>query len=118
MRANSRSSSRWRVAIAVVALGLCALPKAALGDGGGNGRLVAVRLSEPIADGAMTDPYNGQPISQIVDGAAANPKIEVDQKLGDADDGNGIGDDSDVASVEGSVNDTADTSGEFPGGSF
>lgn len=116
MRANSRSSSRWRVATAVVALGLCILPKAALGDGGGNGRLVAVRLSEPVADGATTDQDKGQPISEMVDDAGANPKIE-DQKLGDADDGDGIGDDSDVASVQGSVNDTVDT-GELPGKSF
>jgi len=114
MRANSRSSSRWRVAIAVVALGLCAVPKAALGDGGGNGRLVAAMLSEPIADSAD----KGQPVSEIVDAAGANPKIEIDQKLGDAEDGDGIGDDSDVASVEGSVNDTVDTGGERPGETF
>jgi hypothetical protein len=117
MRANSRSSSRWRVAIAVVALGLCALPKAALGDGGGNGRLVAARLSEPNADGAATDRDKGQPVSEMAD-TGANPKIEIDQKLSDADDGDGIGDDSDVASVEGSVNDTVDTGGERLGETF
>ena len=116
MRANSRSSIRWRVATAVVALALCALPKAALADGGGNGRLVAVRLAEPTADGTMADQGKGQPISEMDDDAGANSKITIDlRSSGDFD---SIGDDSDIASVEGSANDTVDPGGELLGGSF
>jgi hypothetical protein len=112
MRSKSRSSFRWRVATAVVALTLCTLPKAALPDGGGNGRLIAVRL--PAA--AMTGQQDEQPIGDLVDAAGTPPKIGIDQQPGDAD--YGIGDDSDVASVEGSANDNPDLGGESAAGSF
>ena len=115
MRSNSRSSIRWRVATAVVALTLCTLPKAALPDGGGNGRLIAVRLPEPAA--AMTGQQDEQPIADLVDAAGTAPKIRIDQERGGAD--YGIGDDSDIASVEGSVNDdNPDLGGESAAGSF
>jgi hypothetical protein len=118
MRANSRSSIRWRVATAVVALTLCVLPKAALADGGGNGRLVAVRLAEPAGDSAMTEQEKKQPTADVNAAAGVDPKIRIDQQLGRTHDG--IGDDSDVASVEGSANDddTVDAGDESSGGSF
>jgi heme A synthase len=56
MRANSRSSIRWGVATAVVALALGALAitgKAALADGGGNGRLMAAN-HRTLPDDAMS----------------------------------------------------------------
>lgn len=112
MRANSRSSIRWRVATAIVALALCTLPRAALPDGGGNGKLVAARVAEPAADGAASDQED-----QRVDHAGTMPTIEMDQKL--SGDGDRIGDDSDIASVEGSANDDSETAaGELSGGSF
>jgi len=115
MRAKPRSSIRWRVATAVVALALCTLPRAAFPDGGGNGRLIAVRLPEPAA--AMTGQQDEQPIKDLVDTAGPTPKIRIDREPGDAD--YGIGDDSDVASVEGSANDDSpDLSGESAVGSF
>jgi hypothetical protein len=115
MRSKSRSSIRWRVATAVVALTLCILPKAALPDGGGNGRLVAARLPQPAA--VMTGQQDEQPIADLDAAAGATPKIRIDRELRDAD--YGIGDDSDVASVEGSVNDdNPDLSGESSAGSF
>ena len=114
MRSRSRSSIQWRVATAVVALTLCTLPKAALPDGGGNGRLIAITLP-PAA--AMTGQQDEQPIADLVDAADATPKIRIDRDPGDAD--YGIGDDSDVASVEGSANDdNPDVSGESAAGSF
>src|SRR5262245_49035915 len=73
MRAKPRSSIRWRVATAVVALALCTLPRAAFPDGGGNGRLIAVRLPEPAA--AMTGQQDEQPIEDLVDTAGPTPKI-------------------------------------------
>src|SRR5215813_8063084 len=99
-RSRSRSSIRWRVATAIVALTLCSLPKAALPDGGGNGRLIAVRLPEAAGDNATTPE---QPIPDFVEAAGATPKVRTDQALGAAS--SGIGDDSDIASVEGSAND-------------
>jgi hypothetical protein len=126
MRANSRSSIRWGVATAIVALALGAVPltvdndakaitgKAALADGGGNGRLVAARSPAPAAENALTDAVKSQPISSRADEAV---KIEINQDLDSADDGDWIGDDSDVASVDGSANDD-DAVGEYLGGSF
>jgi hypothetical protein len=99
---------RWRVATAVVALALCALPKAALADGGGIGRLVTVKLVAAVPAETTAGPANGQPISYRVDSADADPAVEV------TDDGDRIGDDSDVASVEGSANDDD----RLDGGSF
>jgi len=107
MRANSRSSIRWRVATAIVALALCTLSKAALGDGGGNGKLLAARVPEPAAGSVVT----GQENTRV--GAA--PTVEVDQKRNG--DGDRIADDSDVASVEGSANDDSEAA-EVSGGSF
>jgi hypothetical protein len=103
MRANSRSSIRWGVATAVVALALGALAitgKAALADGGGNGRLMAAN-QRTLSDDAVSE-EKVQPASDLVD----------DAKATGPDDGNRIGDDSDVASVDGSVND-GDADGEF-----
>ena len=104
MRANSRSSIRWRVR-AVATLALCILPSAALGDGGGNGNQVAAKVSAPVAVDAATDERKGL--------------ILIDQDLGSAGDGIWIGDDSDVASVEGSANDDpAGAVDELSDGSF
>ncbi len=103
MRANSRSSIRWGVATAVVALALGALAitgEAALADGGGNGRLMAAN-QRALPDDAMRE-EKVQPASDFVDAAMAT---ETGEGLGDPDDGNRIGDDSDVASVDGSAND-------------
>jgi len=115
MRRHSRSSKRWRVATAVVALALCSLPKAALADGGGNGRLLAVKLAEPAPPEATTAHAIGQPISYLVDGADTEPPASLERSL---DDGDRIGDDSDVASVEGSANDDDGANGEFSAGPF
>jgi hypothetical protein len=106
MRPNSRSSIRWGVATAVVALALSALAitgKAALADGGGNGRLMAAN-QRTLSDDAVSE-EKVQPAPDLVDDAEATG-------LGDPDDGNRIGDDSDVASVDGSVND-GDADGDF-----
>ncbi len=113
MRANSRSSIRWGVATAVVALALGALAitdKAALADGGGNGRLMAVSQGVP-PDDAMSE-ETVRPVSDFLDDAKATA---TSQGFGDPDDGNRIADDSDVASVDGSANDgdAADADGEF-----
>jgi|SRR5215468_83136 len=113
-RRNSRSSIRWRVATTVVALALCGLPWSALADGGGNGRLVAVRLAEPADNVGITDRNKGQPISD----ARTTMNQKIVRRLGEVDDHGPIGDDSDVASVEGSANDALDAGDQFPGGSF
>ncbi|HUL09348.1 MAG TPA: hypothetical protein VLV76_23655 [Candidatus Acidoferrum sp.] len=114
MRRHSRSSKRWRIATAVVALTLCALPKAPLADGGGNGRLVAAKLADPSPLGATAGQGIGQPISYVADGDAEQP-LRLDRSI---DDGDRIGDDSDVASVEGSANDDGGVDGEFSAGPF
>jgi hypothetical protein len=109
MRANSRNSFRWRVATAVLALVFAALPLAALADGGGNGRLVAFYAKAPN-DAAAGGEETVRPLSGLVDDAKASA---ASQNPGHADDGTWIADDSDVASVDGSVNDddTADADG-------
>ena len=114
MRRHSRSSKRWRVATAVVALALCALPKTALADGGGNGRLVAVKLADPSPAGATAGRAIGQPVSYVADGDTEQP-VRLEHSI---DDGDRIGDDSDVASVEGSANDDGGVDGEFSAGPF
>ena len=114
MRANSRSSIRRGVTTAVVALALGALPLTALADGGGNGRLVAATAPTPAAENALTDDVKSQPISSRAD---ETQKIEIDQDLDRADDGRWIGDDSDIASVDGSANDD-DAVDEYLDGSF
>ena len=112
MRAKPRSSIRWRVATAIVALTLCALPKAALADGGGNGKLVAVKTAEPGGGSAVSDQED-----QRVDDAGDGAPIEIDPTLGG--DGDRIPDDSDIASVEGSANDDSEAAAsEFSAGSF
>lgn len=110
MRANSRSSIRRGVTTAVVALALGALPLTALADGDGNGRLVAATAPKPAADNALTDDVKSSRADETV-------KIEINQDLDRADDGRWIGDDSDVASVDGSANDD-DAVGEYLDGSF
>ena|SRR5262245_52749466 len=120
MRANSRSSIRWGVATAVVALALGALPltfgddgdaitgTAALAEGGGNGRLVAANPPLPAADGAVAEGEQEQPVSGLADDAG--------QDLGSADDGDRIGDDSDIASVDISAKDADADAGGGPFG--
>jgi hypothetical protein len=110
MRANSRNSIRWSITTAVVALALCALPatfdaeggaiagKAALADGGGNGRLVAVNPM-PSPDAAR-EQGRPQPTPPFADDAHDSRPDATDERAGD-----GIGDDSDIASVDGSAND-------------
>jgi hypothetical protein len=116
MRANSRNSILWSIATAVVALALGALPatfdadgdaiagKAALADGGGNGRLVAVNPMPP--PDAAPEQGQPQPAPPFADDARHSRADETDQRLGNGDDGDGIGDDSDIASVDGSANDS------------
>jgi hypothetical protein len=114
MRANSRNSIRWSIATAAVALALGALPatfdgdaiagKAALADGGGNGRLVAVNPTPP--PDAAREQGQPQPAPPFADAARHSRADETDQRLGNSDDGDGIGDDSDIASVDGSANDS------------
>lgn len=136
MKPNSRNSIRWGVATAVVALALGALPlsfdddgdaiagKAARAGAGGNGRLVAVKSE------TLSDEEKKRPASDRADDADEGPATETNQNLGNGDDGDRIRDDSDIASVDGSVNDgnrtdqaaapaataadgTADTIGDF-----
>jgi hypothetical protein len=105
MMANSRSSIRWGIATAVVALafgGLAITGKAVLADGGGNGRLMAVNQKALPGDAMGEEEEKVQAASDLVDDAKAT---ETSQGLGDPDDGIRIGDDSDVASVDGSAND-------------
>lgn len=99
MRANSRSSMRWRAATAVVALVLCSLPKVALADGGGNGRAVPVKWTVPAAEG-MDDQRKEHAMSVRDDNAVSNPKIKIDWQIDGALDGDRIEDDRDVATVE------------------
>jgi len=142
MKANSRNSIRWGVATAVVALALGALPlsfdddgdaiagKAALAGAGGNGRLVAVKSETPSDDNAASGEEKMPPASDRADDADEGPATETNRDLGNGDDGDRIRDDSDIASVDGSVNDgnttdqaaapvataadgTADTNGDF-----
>jgi hypothetical protein len=110
MRANSRNRLRWGVATAFAALALGALPlsfdddaitgKAALADGGGNGKLLAA-YPKPLSVKATSEQHDlsGDSDKQLATGS--------DQAF---DEGYRIGDDSDIASVEGSANDTEDAS--------
>jgi hypothetical protein len=115
MRRHSRSSKRWRVATAVVALTLCALPKAALADGGGNGRLVAFKPADPAPAEITTGRAIGQPISYVVDSTGTEPALGIERSI---DDSHQIGDDSDVASVEGSANDDGSANSALSAGAF
>jgi len=107
MRAISCSSIRWGVATAGVALLLCALPltfdgingKAA--RAGEDGRLVAGKPPVPAAEGATANGEREQPLSDIGDGDETPP---VDQDVDSVNDGDRIGDDSDVANVDVSRN--------------
>ena len=115
MKANSRNSIRWNVATAVVALALGALPltfdgdaiagKTALADAGGNGRLVAVKSETPSDDNATSAEEKKLPASDRADDTDEGPAAGADPDLGNGDDGDGIRDDSDIASVDGSAND-------------
>ena len=103
MRAISCSSIRWGVATAGVALLLCALPPAFDGingetaHAGEDGRLVAGKPPVPAADGAIADGEREQPVSDLGDSDQTPP---VDQDVDSVNDGDRIGDDSDVANVD------------------
>ena len=109
MRAISCSSIRWGVATAGVALLLCALPlafdtingNAARAGEDGNSRLVAGKPPAPAGDGAITYEEQEQPVSDPGDGDETPP---VDQNVDSVNDGDRIGDDSDVANVDASRN--------------
>jgi hypothetical protein len=105
MRANSRSSIRWGVATAVaVAVVLGTAP--ALAGSDGNGRLVA---AHPTA--LPDDEWQQQAPDFAID-------IRETQTTGtgrNANDGDLIRDDSDVASVDGSANDDAGAEPLFGG---
>src|SRR5882672_8764305 len=147
MKANSRNSIRWSLATTVVALALWTLPltfgdggdaiagKAALADAGGNGRLVAVKSEMPSDGNAASAEEKKLPASDRADDTDAGPAAGADPDLGNGDDGDGIRDDSDIASVDGSANDggtkdhaaapiataakgTADAIGDFFGETF
>ena len=117
MKANSRNSIRWSLATTVVALALWTLPltfgddgdaiagKAALADAGGNGRLVAVKSEMPSDDNAASVEEKTPPASDRADDTDEGPAAGADPDLGNGDDGDGIRDDSDIASVDGSAND-------------
>ena len=117
MRANSRNSIRWSVATAVVALAIGALPltfnddgdaitgNAALAGEGGNGRLVAANSQALLDADAVIDEEKEQSASGLADDANENQATGTGQGLGNGDDGDRVGDDSDVASVDASAND-------------
>jgi hypothetical protein len=112
MRANSRSSIRWGVATAAIALALLPVTfKSALAGADSNGRLVAAHPN------TLTDDKQAQ---QAPGFAADIRDTPASGTNGDADDGSLIRDDSDVASVDGSANDdvAADAGDELTGGSF
>ena len=96
MRAKSRSSIRWGVATAVaVTLILGASP--GLAGSNDNGRLVAAHPAALPDDEGQQAP-----------GAAIDVReTQASRAIGTADDGSPIGDDADVASVDGSANDAA-----------
>ena len=119
MRANSRNRIRWSVATAVVALAIGALPltfnddgdaitsNAALAGEGGNGRLVAAN-SEALLDADAVigeEEEKEQSASDVADDANENQATGTGRGLGNGDDGDRVGDDSDVASVDASAND-------------
>ncbi len=107
MRAKSRSSIRWGVATAVaVAFVLGAIP--ALAGSDGNGRLVAAHPT------ALPDDESQQ---QAPSFAIDVHETQASGANDDADDGNLISDDSDVASVDSSANDDVAVDPLF-GGSY
>ena len=112
MRAKSRSSIRWGVATAVVALALLPVTfKSALPGADSNGRLIAAHPNTLPDD---------EEVQQAPGFAAEVHDIQADRTNGDADDDSLIRDDSDIASVDGSANDAvaADAGDELFGGSF
>lgn len=109
MRANSRSSIRWGVAIVAIALALLPVTfKSALAGADDNGRLVAAHPN------TLPDDVQEQ---QAPGFAADVHDTQASGTDGDADGGNLIKDDSDVASVDGSANDDAAVDPLF-GGSY
>ena len=107
MRANSRSSIRWSVATAVaVAVVLGTAP--ALAGSDGNGRLVAAQPT------ALPDDESQQRAPDFAIDVRATHTTGTGRN---ADDGDLIRDDSDVASVDGSANDAAGSQPLF-GGSY
>src|SRR5262249_23764303 len=105
MRAISCSSIRWGIATAGVALLLCA-PLAFDGSGGkaaragedGDSSLLAGKPPVPAADDAAADEEE-QPVSDLDLGHGAETP-PVDQDIDSVNDGDRIGDDSDVANVD------------------
>lgn len=107
MRANSRSSIRWGVATAV-AVAVVLGATTALAGSDGNGRQVAAHPTAlPDEEWQKQTPGLANDVHET----------QTNGTNGNADDGNLIRDDSDVASVDGSASDDAGAAPLF-GGSY